>query len=82
MLAGLPESYESLNMSLASLPDDKFNSAEISRILLAECDRRRSRQDVETDAHKEALHVSKRNDRRPNKETGRDKSKTLVMFQL
>ena len=29
LLAGLPDSYESLNMTLANLPDDKFNSVEI-----------------------------------------------------
>lgn len=29
ILAGLPDSYENLNMSLAGLPDDKFTSAEI-----------------------------------------------------
>jgi len=32
-------SYENLNMALASLSDDKFTSAEVKRVLLAEYDR-------------------------------------------
>jgi len=31
ILAGLPNTYENLHMTLASLPDDKFISAEIIR---------------------------------------------------
>jgi len=62
ILTGLPDDYENLNMALASLPDDRFTSAEITRVLLAEYDRRQSRFDVKTDSSKEALVMNKRNE--------------------
>jgi len=59
ILAGLPNTYENLNMTLASLPDDKFTSAEIIRVLIAEYDRRQSRIDDDPDKSPEALLTSK-----------------------
>lgn len=80
LLAGLPESYESLNMSLASLPDDQFNSAEIIKVLLAEYDRRLSRHADDVNEHKEALHTTKRFNKRPNKDVERNKGKQFTCF--
>jgi len=66
LLAGLPDSYEDLNMSLVSLPDDKFTSTEVKRVLLTEYDRRKTRQDVEVSISKEALQT-KKSDRKTSK---------------
>lgn len=60
LLAGLPNSYENLNMVLASLLDDEFTSTEIKRGLLAEYDRRVSRESEEGAVHKEAFQDMKR----------------------
>lgn len=59
ILAGLPDTYENLNMALASLPDDKFTSTEVIRVLLAEYDRRRSRTDNDVSESMEALQTGK-----------------------
>ena len=80
ILTGLPDDYENLNMALASLPDDKFTSAEIKRVLLAEYDRRQSRLDVRTDSSKEALVMNKRNEDKKTKTTGNEKYKLLTCF--
>lgn len=61
ILVGLPDSYENLNMTSASLPDDKFTSAEINRILLAEHDRRQSRFGDKTESQKKALTANRKN---------------------
>lgn len=73
ILPGLPDSYENLNMTLASLPDDKFTSAEIKRVLLAEYDRRQSRLDDKTESSKEALTANKRTEEKKTKMTGNEK---------
>lgn len=67
MLAGVPDSYENLNMALASLLDDKFTSAEVKRVLLEEYDRRMSRLDRETEHPKEALYTNKKPEKRESK---------------
>ncbi|KAK2574728.1 hypothetical protein KPH14_012947, partial [Odynerus spinipes] len=59
LLAGLPDSYENLNMSLANLPDEKFKAAEISKSLLTEFDRRKSRNMKDDEDVKEALQTGK-----------------------
>ena len=46
-------------MTLASLPDNQFNSKEINRVLLAEYERRKLHTDVDALPHKEALHTNK-----------------------
>nr|XP_012150565.1 PREDICTED: uncharacterized protein LOC100882346 isoform X5 [Megachile rotundata] len=56
MLSGLPDCYENINMSLANLPDDKFTSIEIKRVLLEEYERRMSRLDATAEYINEALH--------------------------
>ncbi|KAK9305304.1 hypothetical protein QLX08_003655 [Tetragonisca angustula] len=82
LLDGPPESYGSLNMILANLPDDKFNLAEIIRVLLAEYDCRCSRQEVHTGKHKEALYATRRlNQQHPNKEMDREKLKQIVCYK-
>ncbi|KAK2577711.1 hypothetical protein KPH14_007152 [Odynerus spinipes] len=43
MLSGLPDSYDSLTMSLANLEDQKFTSTEIKKSLLMEYERRMSK---------------------------------------
>ena len=80
ILTGLPDNYENLNMALASLPDDRFTSAEIKRVLLAKYDRRQSRLDVRTDSSKEALVMNKRNEDKKTKTTGNEKYKSLTCF--
>lgn len=60
LLAGLPESYETLNMTLANLPDNSFTTAEISKALLSEYDRRRSRHPEENESQKEALQIGRK----------------------
>ncbi|KMQ89263.1 rna-dependent dna polymerase [Lasius niger] len=60
ILAGLPNTYENLNTALASLPDDRFTSSEVIRVLLAEYDRRRSRTDDNASELMEALQNDKK----------------------
>ncbi|KAK2578233.1 hypothetical protein KPH14_001018 [Odynerus spinipes] len=79
LLAGLPDSYENLNMALASLPDDKFTSIEIKRVLLAEYDRRISRKDTDNNTYKEALQIDKRENVRER--TYSSKSKNFTCFK-
>lgn len=79
IVAGLPDSYENLNMTLASLPDDKFTSAEIKRVLLTEYDRRQSRLDDKRESSKEALTANKRTEGKNTKITGNEK-KPLTCF--
>lgn len=43
MLSGLPETYDALTMTLASLEDEKFTSVEIRKSLTMEYDRRMSK---------------------------------------
>lgn len=78
ILAGLPDSYENLNMALTSLPDDKFTSAEIKRVLLAEYDRRQSRLNDKVDVPKEALVANKKTEDKKAKAAGNDKNKLIV----
>ncbi|XP_015430586.1 PREDICTED: uncharacterized protein LOC107187094 [Dufourea novaeangliae] len=59
LLVGLPNDYENLNMSLANLPDEQFTSLEITKILLTECDRRKSRCTDNNEDHMEALNPRK-----------------------
>jgi len=80
LLAGLPDSYENLNMALASLPDDKFTSAEVKRVLLAEYDRRQSRLDDKAEPPKEALAANKRIEDKKTKIAGNEKSKSVTCF--
>lgn len=80
LLAGLPDSYENLNMALASLPDDKFTSAEVKRVLLAEYDRRQSRLDDKAESPKEALATNKKIEDKKAKIAGNEKSKPLTCF--
>jgi len=75
ILAGFPDSYENLNMTLASLPDDKFTSAEINRVLLAEHDRRQSRFGDKTESQKEALTANEKNVEKTSKYSGNEKYK-------
>lgn len=60
ILTGFPDSYKNLNMALVSLPDNKFTSTEIKRVLLAEYDRRQSRLGNKTESPKEALTTNKK----------------------
>lgn len=60
LLAGLPDSYENLNTSLANLPDNSFTTAEICKALLSEYDRRKSRHSEENESQKEALQIGRR----------------------
>lgn len=78
-MAGLPESYESLNMSLVSLSDESFNSGEIIRIL-AEYDKRRTRRADDKNIHREALHVTKKSDKRPNT-MSKYKTKEIICYK-
>lgn len=80
VLAGLPDSYENLNMALASLPDDKFTSAKIKRVLLAEYDRRQSRLNDKIDVLKEALVANKKIENKKAKATGNDKNKLITCY--
>lgn len=80
LLAGLPDSYENLNMALASLPDDKFTSAEVKRVLLAEYDRRQSRLDDKTNSPKEALAMNKKTKNKKGKNAGNEKFKPFTCF--
>lgn len=80
ILAGLPDSYENLNMALASLPDDKFTSTEIKRVLLAEYDRRQSRLNDKVDMPKEALVANKKIEDKKGKTTGNDKNKLITCY--
>lgn len=64
MLAGLPESYDGIMMSLANLNDAKFTSTEIRAILVSEYDRREARGTKTDHKHKEAYHQSKENPQR------------------
>lgn len=75
ILAGLPDSYENLNMALASLPDDKFTSTEVKRVLLTEYDRRQSRLGDKEDPPKEALVANKKIEGRRTKVAGNKKNK-------
>jgi len=47
MLSGLPETYDALIMTLASLEDEKFTSVEIRKSLSMEYDRRISKREDE-----------------------------------
>jgi len=82
-LAGLLDSYESLNMSLASLPNNKFTSTEVKRVLLTEYDRRKTRQD-EVSTSKEALQT-KKSDRKMSKviyhNSNGNKQKSVVYYR-
>lgn len=40
MLAGLPDEYDGIIMTLANLDDEKFKSAEIKEVLMNEYERR------------------------------------------
>jgi len=76
----LLDSYENLNMALASLPDDKFTSAEVKRVLLAEYDRRQSRLDDKAESPKEALAANKGIEDKKTKIAGNEKSKSVTCF--
>ncbi|CAK9803102.1 Retrovirus-related Pol polyprotein from transposon TNT 1-94 [Anthophora quadrimaculata] len=80
MLAGLPDSYENLNMALASLSDDKFTSAEVKRVLLEEYDRRISRLDRTTEHFKEALYVNKKTEKNESKPSGNNFKQLRTCF--
>lgn len=80
ILAGLPDSYENLNMTLASLPDNKFTSAEINRVLLAEHDRRQSRFGDKTESQKETLIANKKNVEKTPKYLGNEKYKSFTCY--
>ncbi|CAK9810841.1 Retrovirus-related Pol polyprotein from transposon TNT 1-94 [Anthophora quadrimaculata] len=80
ILSGLPDNYENLNMTLANLPDDKFTSVEVQRALLAEYNRRASRENAEGEAApKEALHL-KRPEERQHKQPRNDKVRPKRCF--
>ena len=80
LLAEHPESYESLNMSLASLSNEKStkfggNYKDSTR----EYDRRRTRQADDANIYKEDLHMIKKSDRRPNTEMTKYKTKKITL---
>lgn len=80
LLAEHPQSYESLNMSLASLSNEKStkfwgNYNDSTR----EYDRRRTRQANEANIYKEALHMIKKSNRRPNTEMTKYKTKKITL---
>ncbi|XP_017885133.1 uncharacterized protein LOC108628008, partial [Ceratina calcarata] len=60
LLAGLPESYETLNTSVANLPEDSSTTAKISKALLTEYDRRKSRCPDENENQLEALQIGRK----------------------
>lgn len=66
MLSRLPDSYDSLTMSLANLEDQKFTSIEIKKSLLMEYERRMSKdQDQEPKGEVSAYEVGKTVSRPP-----------------
>lgn len=56
MLAGLPENYDAIVMSLANLDDDRFRSSEIKEILLTEYERRAVKETNKDIKQKEVYH--------------------------
>lgn len=81
MLAGFPDSYENLNMTLANLPNEKFTSAKIKRVLLAEYDRRVwLRDESKENTHKEALQITKRVEAKEQKVRNYNKFKNVTCF--
>lgn len=64
MLAGLPESYDALTMSLSNLPDLKFTSARVKQVLITEYERRTERESAEA---KVAYNVYKKKERKNQK---------------
>lgn len=68
MLSGLPETYDALTMTLASLDDDKFTSVEIRKALSMEYDRRMSKCEDEQTKNKIAAYQTKKGKQNtPNK---------------
>lgn len=60
MLSGLPETYDALTMTLASLEDEKFTSAEIRKSLTMEYDRRMSKCEDEQQKQEIAAYQTKK----------------------
>lgn len=69
ILAGLPDTYENLNMAQVSLPDDRFTSIKVIRVLLAKYDRRRSRSNSNSVEAMEALQLNKASKSAKNNKT-------------
>lgn len=63
MLSGLPETYDALTMTLASLEDEKFTSVEIRKALSMEYDRRTSKCEDEQPKHEIAAYQTKKGKR-------------------
>lgn len=60
MLAGLPDEYDGIIMTLANLDDEKFKSAEIKEVLMNEYERRVMKEGKQTQEQpKEAYHQTK-----------------------
>ncbi|KMQ86904.1 retrovirus-related pol polyprotein from transposon tnt 1-94 [Lasius niger] len=60
MLSGLPETYDALTMTLASLEDEKFNSVEVKKALTMEYDRRISKCEDEQQKNEIAAYQTKK----------------------
>ncbi|CAL1680929.1 unnamed protein product [Lasius platythorax] len=64
MLSGLPETYDALTMTLASLENEKFNSVEVRKALTMEYDRRMSKCEDEQQKNEIAAYQTKKD--KPN----------------
>lgn len=80
LLSGLPDSYENLNMMLANLPNDKFTSAEVKRVLLAEYNRKAAKE-IEGESSKEALLVHGGSENKKGKQRADNKNKSVICFK-